>query len=111
MTEQLYFDVSGSAAEPYRVTINRKSGMLKATCTCPAGQMATLCKRRLRILGGSTANLVDLKQADMDTLSAWLSGSQVEQELHALVAAEETLACADAALKTAKKRLGNLFRD
>ena len=111
MNEHLHFDVSGSAPELYRVTIYRRSGMLKATCTCRAGKMATLCKHRLRILGGNTANLVDFKQADMDTLSAWLVGSQVEQELRVLVVAEETFACADAALKTAKKRLGDLLRD
>ena len=111
MNEKLYFIVRGSAAEPYRLIFHCNAGAIKASCSCPAGQMATLCKHRLAILRGDSTGLVEPNQSDIDTLARWLSGSQLEQELHALTIAEEALKYADAELKSVKKRLGTLLRD
>ncbi len=72
--------------------------------------MATLCKHRLAILRGNPSGLVEPNQSDIDMLARWLSGSQVEQELHALTIAEDALKHADAEFKSVKKRLATLLR-
>ncbi len=111
MNNKLHFIVRGSAAEPYHLIFHCDAGAIKASCSCPAGRMAALCKHRLAILRGDPTGLVEPNQFDINTLARWLSGSQVEQELHALTNAEEALKYADAELKSVKKRLSILLRD
>ena len=42
--------VRGSTGNDYLVTFSDKSGTLKATCTCQAGEFGTLCKHVLEVI-------------------------------------------------------------
>ena len=111
MTE-LTFTVQGSAPDPYIVRFIRHEGRnLTATCTCPAGQVGQYCKHRFAILSGDAAGVIGDNREDVNTVKAWLSGSDVELALQALDEAERGLDLAKKRVSAAKKAVAKAMLD
>jgi hypothetical protein len=109
--EKLQFSIQGSAKEPYRVTFQKNGLNLSAYCTCPAGDNGQYCKHRLNILGGITEGIVSGNETDVEIVASWLSGTDVETAMNAVMDAEEKYEAAKRELSAAKKRLALAFRD
>ena len=88
--EQTTFKVKGSAAEPYEQTFIKDGDSLTALCTCPAGEFSNVCKHRTRILEGKTEGIVSDNIEDVAKVCEWLIGTDVEEALRNLRAAEKT---------------------
>ena len=107
---EISFRVAGSAAEPYEVTFLRTNGKVAAFCTCPAGENGQYCKHRLAIMEGCAAAIVGQNQGDIETVRAWLVGTELETALSEFRQAESVYEAAKTALGTAKKDLAKKMR-
>lgn len=87
--EQTTIKVKGSAAEPYELTFIKDEASLTALCTCPAGEFGNVCKHRTRILEGKTDGIVCGNESEVARICEWLVGTDVEQALSNLRAAEK----------------------
>lgn len=87
--EEIRFIVQGSAEEPYRVTFRKKGNNLSAYCTCPAGVNGQYCKHRINILCGITQGIVSGNKANVQVVTSWLPGTDVEAALFAVIDAEK----------------------
>jgi uncharacterized Zn finger protein len=108
--QELQFLVQGSSPEPYRVTFTIVDKNLNAYCTCPAGQNGQYCKHRFGLLAGDTRKLVGPNEDEVRTLLQWLEGSDVEEALEAVHAAERDFLRAKKALAEAKKNVALAMR-
>ncbi len=72
------FKVQGSAPEPYKVTFKKDGSNLNASCTCKAGENGKYCKHRFNILKGTSEGIVSPNAADVEIVSSWLAGTDVE---------------------------------
>jgi len=86
--DEIRFEIKGSAADPYEVLFIKDGTSLTAICSCPAGQFSNVCKHRLAILAGDGAAITSGNGADVQTVVAWLPGTDVEAALMELHAAE-----------------------
>jgi len=109
--ETKVFLVQGSAKEPYKVTFQKNGNNLSAYCTCPAGDNGQYCKHRFNILGGITDGVVSANEPDVEIVTSWLTGTDVETALNDVMNAEELFEIAKLKLSTAKKQLAKAFRD
>jgi len=109
--KELIFLVQGSAKEPYKVTFQKDGNNLSAYCTCAAGDNGQSCKHRFKILGGITAGIVSANEPDVEIVTTWLSGTDVESALNDVMNAEEQFEIAKLKLSAAKKQLAKVFRD
>lgn len=107
---EISFRVTGSAPEPYEVTFLRTNGQVAAFCTCSAGENGQHCKHRLAIMEGCTAAIVSQNQGDIETVRAWLVGTELETALSEFRQAESVYEAAKKALGTAKKDLAKKMR-
>ena len=103
--ETIIFHVQGSAVDPYRVTFKKEGNNLNASCTCPASANGQYCKHRFAILGGETGGIVSGNEAQVQTVVAWLPGSDVAVAMEALIDAERQFESAREALIRARKAL------
>ncbi len=95
----LTFNVQGSAEEPYVVTFEKISPeKIRASCTCPAGQMQQACKHRLSLLD----------EADGE-LKAMLEGTKLAAAMQELVVAQDAADVAKARLSAVKHMVGRLM--
>jgi uncharacterized Zn finger protein len=108
---ELIFLVQGSAKEPYKVTFQKRDNNLSAYCTCPAGDNGQYCKHRFSILGGISDGIVSGNEPDVEVVTSWLTGTDVEAALNDLMNSEEQFEIAKTNLASAKKRLARAFRD
>jgi hypothetical protein len=53
---------SDSSEEIYSVVFGFNNDIITINCDCPAGQMKTLCKHRLRLLDGDVTGLIKQDQ-------------------------------------------------
>ena len=66
-------DISGDSGNSYTITTERNhSGKISMKCTCPAGEMETLCKHRLDILEGNFKRVDDASKYKIDELQCIL---------------------------------------
>lgn len=105
------FLVQGSSNEPYKVTFQKNGSNLSAFCTCPAGDNGQYCKHRFSILGGFHDGIVSGNKEDVEIVVSWLTGTDVEAAMNAVMDAEEKSEQAKRVLSEAKKRLAKAFRD
>jgi uncharacterized Zn finger protein len=101
--EQLDFLVKGSSAEPYEITFIKDGDSLTAICTCPAGTYGNFCKHRIAIIGGDGKAITSDNADKVATVVEWLPGTDVDEALTQLRAAERE-GLKDA-VATAKKKL------
>ena len=110
--EELCFAVQGSAPEPYEVRfIRRQNGNLTAYCTCAAGLVGQYCKHRFRILAGDPEGVVSTNLQQVSIVANWLPGTDVQEALDELAAAEARLADAKRLVSAAKKALAAAMKD
>ncbi|MEW9625644.1 SWIM zinc finger family protein [Rhodanobacter geophilus] len=102
--ERMEFTVQGSAAIPYRVTLEKGGTNLNAYCTCAAGSNGQYCKHRFRILSGNPEGLVGPDPDGLRVAVDWLEGTDVESALRDLIAAEDHVIAAKKVLTQAKDR-------
>jgi len=110
--EAIEFLIQGSAEEPYRVTFVRKGrANISADCTCPAGENGQYCKHRFWIMAGRTDAIVSGNIAEVETVAAWLPGSDIERAIQEVRSAEDRLETAKRDLSSAKRALARAMRD
>ena len=104
------FFVQGSADDPYRVVIEKIGNDLNAFCSCPAGANGQACKHRLRILSGNCEGIVGGDVGRIAEVVDWVSGTDVENYLKALILAEDAYEIAKAELSSARKNFAASLR-
>lgn len=110
--QEIRFLVQGSAPEPYEVSfVKRTKNNLSAYCTCPAGENGQYCKHRFNILAGVTKGIVNLNEADVDRVTNWLPGTDVEVAIENMRMLEKEAEKIKLALATAKKEVAKTMRD
>ena len=87
--ETIKFLVQGSAQEPYKVEFSRENDKITATCNCPAGRYSTHCKHRISILTNNSKNIVSRNAEDVETISSWIRGTEVEEALNYFLKMQE----------------------
>lgn len=107
----LEFLVEGSAKDPYEVIFIKNDDNLTAICTCPAGTYGNVCKHRTTIIEGDAKSVVSENAADVETIVAWVVGTDVEAALKALRDAEAAGAGSKDAVKDAKANLAKALND
>ena len=106
------FLVQGSSPQPYRVMFHRRAaGNLSAYCTCAAGESGMFCKHRVRILCGLVDGIVSDNHPDVTMVGQWLTGTDVETALQAVVSLEREADRIKRALSEAKKALSRALHD
>jgi uncharacterized Zn finger protein len=108
--ETIEFYVQGSALEPYRVTFEKNGQHMAAFCTCPAGDSGQVCKHRMSILAGSAEAVSGDNKDEVQTVVAWLRGSDVESAMKSVEQAEVEIEQAKKRLSAAKKQLAATMR-
>ena len=103
--QQLVFLVKGSSNDPYEVTFIKDGASLTAICTCPAGTYGNFCKHRISILDGNTQAITSDNVKEAATVVDWLGGTDVEEALSEMRAAEKLADPEKKALNTAKRKL------
>ncbi|ABL00669.1 hypothetical protein [Pelobacter propionicus] len=109
--EELIFIVQGSAKEPYKITFRKSNNNLSAYCTCPAAYNGQFCKHRMNIIGGLTDGIVSGNTLEVEIISTWLSGTDIETAVNEVISAEEQLGIAKRNLASAKKHLARALSD
>jgi hypothetical protein len=99
---ELVFLVKGSSTKPYEVVFLKEGDHMTALCDCMAGSNGQHCKHRFRILEGSQQDIVSDNQAQVSEVQKWLVGSDLEEAMKEIAAAE-TPAEATAAKKKAAR--------
>ncbi|MEN9018069.1 MAG: hypothetical protein ABF331_06150 [Hellea sp.] len=105
--KQISYQVQGSAAEPYDITISLNGSNLKCICDCPAGSMGTHCKHWMSVFEGKKQKYINLDESKIKEIQSWLPGSDLErawQEFEAIKLQEEQIKKEIAAKKKAVTR-------
>lgn len=103
--EELILSVKGSSSKPYELTFIKDGASLTALCTCPAGQFGNSCKHRIAILDGKSDLLTSGTAEQVQTVTEWLAGTDVEAALSKLREAEKDSECSKKDLAALKKDL------
>ncbi len=112
MTQEISFEVQGSAAQPYRVVFERRSTTnLSAYCSCPAGENGQYCKHRFSILDGETKGIISGNFDDVKIVQSWLPGTDLEKALVKLHDLETEADKINKALAAAKKEVAKAMRN
>ena len=106
---QLRFLVQGSEPQPYVVEFCRIDNHLKATCTCKAGSVGQYCKHRFNLLSGEVTGLVSENSDDVNKLPAMLAGSDLEEAMNVVAAAEAEVEEAKKRLQARRHRLARIM--
>lgn len=105
--QEIKFLVQGSAPDPYEVHfIQREGHNLSAYCTCPAGMIGKSCKHRVNILLGIDKGVVSDNRQDVATVSSWLTGSDIQDAMNAVINLEAEADRIKEEITKAKKALG-----
>jgi hypothetical protein len=103
--ERIDFSVQGSSSEPYRVSLIRDEGATLMVCTCEAGINGMHCKHRVRILLGSSEDVIDPITDDIKAAAIWIKGTPIESALLDCERLDAEAEDVKRRLKPAKKRL------
>ncbi len=110
MLKVITVNIEGSSGTPYIVSIIRDEDSLKASCTCPAGEMKTHCKHRIELFAGNLASVRGTTEPNLaQEISIMLKGTTVELALQAVESAEIEAKAANDKVKRAKKALGRVM--
>ena len=108
MTE-IVFLVRGTSREPYEVSFVREKNGLSAFCTCPAGARGQYCKHRFEILKGDSRRIISGNKEDVEIVTWWLRGTEVEDAIRDVQVAEEAYNVAKRELSAAKRELARVM--
>jgi len=107
--DTIKFLVQGSSLEPYQVVFTKEGNNINAQCSCPASIYGQYCKHRFGILAGETSGIVSGNIEHIQTVLQWLKGSDIEEAMNIVAAAEEELERAKRKVSAAKKKLAKSF--
>ncbi|WDI31281.1 hypothetical protein PUV54_15130 [Hyphococcus flavus] len=108
MKETLKFSIMAEDDNVYDVTVERDTndlGNLQAMCSCGKSQDGDFCSHRFQVLEGETANLVSENLEDVQALTGWIKGSDVEVAMQALSKAKTELLLAHEKVEQCRKML------
>jgi uncharacterized Zn finger protein len=103
--EELTFLVKGSSKDPYEVIFIKDGDSLTAICNCPAGTYGNFCKHRISILDGNAKAIVSDNAEQATKVIDWLAGTDVEEALTDVRAAEKVDDSEKKLLNAAKRKL------
>ena len=106
---EVVFLVRGTSKEPYEVTFIREKNGLSAYCTCPAGARGQYCKHRFEILKGDNKRIISGNKEDVEIVTWWLRGTEVEDAMRELQDAEAAYNVAKRELSAAKRELARVM--
>ena len=92
--KKITYQVQGTAAEPYSITISLDGTNLTCLCDCQAGMNGKHCKHWMSVFEGKKQDYIGLNDAQIDEIQSWLSGSELEQrwiELNRVLEEEEAI--------------------
>ena len=87
--EEISFLVQGSAKEPYQVDFFKEDNKVTATCSCPAGRFSGHCKHRISILTNKPKDIVSKNLEDVQIVSSWIKGTEIEDALNYFIEMQE----------------------
>ncbi len=108
---EITFKVKGSSEEPYEVIFIYENEKLNALCNCQAGNHGLYCKHRIEILSGESKSVVSGNEKDIQTVGAWLSGTELETVLQEISEKELISEKIKNDLKKLKKKLSRLMHN
>jgi uncharacterized Zn finger protein len=103
--EELTFLVKGSSKDPYELIFIKDGDSLTAICNCPAGTYGNFCKHRISILDGDAKAIVSDNADQVTKVITWLTGTDVEEALTEVRAAEKADDPEKKLLNAAKRKL------
>jgi hypothetical protein len=107
----ILFLVQGSALDPYSVVFTKSQNKLTVECSCPAGKLGnSLCKHRLRILGGDTEGIVSENKAEVSVVRNWLLGTELSKTFNDFQESEARFSLAKRDLDINKKKLAHALK-
>lgn len=109
--KEIKFHIRGPAPLPYEVTFIREKDNLTALCTCPAAVDGEYCIHRFRILEGEMEGIVEGDKAAVKIVRSWLLGSDVENAMKEVKAAQQAYYEAKKILSNAEKKLARTMKD
>jgi hypothetical protein len=114
ITPQITFLVQGLEKEPYQIVFTKTEdaagqAQLICECECIAAAHGDLCGHRLRILEGSTQNIVSDNLDQVEQVRQWLIGTQLEKAIAGLVEAERLLDYAERQLSECRNQLAEVM--
>lgn len=98
---------------PCEVIFQRKGSNMAASCSCQHEDTNTLCQHRLTLLHGDLGNmsLVEGNEQDIAKIPLMLAGTDIEEALKALEAAEEMMQEANQDYREAKALMIDAMKD
>ena len=109
--KEIQFLVQGSAPQPYTVRFVKEEDRLSAYCTCPAGENGQCCKHRLSLLAGDGEAVVSENSYQLEVVTSWLRGTDLEKLLVELTEAEKSYDTAKQRLARAKQHVTQAMRN
>jgi SulP family sulfate permease len=99
--------------EPCELVFLRRGTNMSATCSCQHEDKSTLCSHRLTLLRGElgTMSLVEGSEEDVKKIPLMVAGSDIDQALKALEAAEEMMQEANQDYREAKAQMIDAMND
>ena len=83
--KKIEYQVQGSAADPYNITISKEGNKLQCICDCPAGTMSTHCKHWMGVFEGTKQKYINLPKEKILEIQSWLTGSDLEDILNEFI--------------------------
>jgi hypothetical protein len=80
--ERLTSFVEGSKGKQHRVTFTKNGAEMRAYCRCAGGVKGGICDHRIALLNGDGSKLVSGYETSLETVRAWLPGTELEVVLH-----------------------------
>ena len=109
--DKLTFLVQGSAHEPYEVSFLKHNDNLNVYCTCPAGILGQFCKHKINILEGNTKAIVSDNADDVEVVTTWLAGSDLETALNTYYEVQSELSKLKKKWSQARKAVAKVMRE
>ena len=103
---RMKFLVRGKKGHWHKITFEQIGDQLMGYCACPAGGRGEYCNHRYRLMKGSTGYLLSDNKDDVEKLMGLIKGTEIEDAMAALKAAEKVHKLAKANLKAARVHLG-----
>ena len=89
--KEISYQVQGSAAQPYNITISLSGTNLKCICDCPAGSMGAHCKHWKSVFEEKKQKYIGLDDSQINEIKSWLPGSDLEQAMKKINASHRAL--------------------
>ncbi len=107
---KIVFSVQGSKADPYKVTFEKTDSGIKALCSCAAGKNGQSCKHRNRILKGEITDIVSSNANDVNVVTGWFRGGELDQIQRQIAEKEQSLDKLKSEIDKLKKEANKMLK-